>query len=370
MLVSQKTIKILHVVPGLGPGGMELKMAQVINGLDDKRINHSIICLKGEPEIKKCLPERTEVYCLYSKPNEPKLPLRLSTLIRTIRPNAIHARNWGAWPDTAIGRLMVWPIIPMIFSFHGLGRAGYMPLRRRITSKILTRITPHLFTVSRQSRDMLVKDWGWPYKRTMIIPNGVDTNKFFPEQRAKSKKFVIGSVGNLRKVKNHALILKACKQLMKHEVDFELRIAGEGNERERLNALAKSLGIDDRVNLVGRKDNIPSFLNQLDIFVLSSNSEQHPNALTEAAACGIASIATRVGCVEDLLDYGRCGRIIEPEDDQGLFDALLEFANNERLRQRIAKKGLEHIRKNFSLQVMLERYKKLYFKVASERIVD
>ncbi len=358
-------IHILHIVPGLGPGGMELAMARVIKGVGGERFRHSIACLKGDVEIAGQLPEETGIHCFNAKPNEPQLPFRLAALVRKIRPDVIHARNWGAWPDMCLGRFFAtWPPIPFIFSFHGLGKAGYMPWRRRAASKIMVHCTSSLFTVSRQSRDLMVEHWGWPKTRTEVIPNGVDTTRFSPVERPSGGKFVIGSVGNLRTVKNHALILKACARLAKEGLDLEIRIAGEGDQREPLLQLAGDLGILDSLCLLGQVADIPFFLNALDIFVLSSDSEQHPNALNEAMACGVASIGTRVGCVEDLLDNGRCGKIIEPGDVEGLSKEIRNLVKDELLRQDLAEAGLRHVRDSYSLEVMLKRYKNLYIRTS------
>ncbi len=339
-------------------------MARVISGLTSDRMRHSIACLKGESEIVDRLPEATEIHCFHARPNEPQLPFRLAHLVYKLRPDVIHARNWGAWPDMALGRLFVWPFVPMIFSFHGLGEAGYMPWRRRMASKILVNTMTHLFTVSRQSRDMLVEHWGWPKDRIEVIPNGVDTRRFSPCTGPRSNRLVIGSVGNFRIVKNHTLILRACARLVAEGVELEIRIAGEGDQREPLTRLAQSLGLAERLDLPGQVEDVPVFLNGLDIFVLSSDSEQHPNALNEAMACGIASIGTRVGCVEDLLDGGLCGRIIEPGDEEGLAVALRELASDESLCRNFAEAGLRHVRAHYSLDVMLGRYRELYLRAA------
>ena len=357
-------LHVLHIVPGLLAGGMELAMARVISGLNSAEIKHSIACLKSEPEIIDKLPADVDIHLFYARPNEPQLPFRLARLIRKIRPDIIHARNWGAWPDVAVGRYLSWPPVPLIYSFHGLGVAGYMPWRRRAASKILVHMTNHLFTLSRQSRDYLVQNWGWPEDRTEIIPNGVDTNYFYPNHKPRGPRFIIGSVGNLRSVKNHRLILEACKPLLGEGHDLEIRIAGEGDLMGTLTNLADALSLGDRVVLPGRVENIPEFLNELDLFVLSSDSEQHPNALNEAMACGIPSISTRVGCVEDLLDGGRCGTIVEPGDVEGLSAAIKSYLLDPDLRCSYGKFALEHVRKNYTFELMLDRYRKMYFSCA------
>ncbi len=359
--MSATPIHVLHVVPGLIPGGMELGMARVIRGLSDMGMEHSVACLKGEPEISAHLPEKTRIHCLRSRPNEPQLPARLAGLIRRIRPTVIHARNWGAWPDVAVGRLLAPPIVPLICSFHGLGQAGYMPLRRCLASWLLARIATRLFTLSERSKRMLVTRWGWPEHRTAVIPNGVDTERFRPFPTSKrTERFVVGSVGNLRPVKNHALLVRACDDALRRGIDLELRIAGEGGERNTLLELAKSLGFGNRLSLAGRIEDIPDFLAHLDLFVLSSDSEQHPNALNEAMACGLASVATRVGCVQELLDDGRCGRIVPPGDEAAMAQAIAELAEDHGARDDLGEKARHRVCEVYSLQRMLAAYERLY----------
>ena len=352
---------MLHVVPGLGAGGMELAMARVVTGLTGNGMRHSVACLKGEAQIASRLPPETDIHCLHSRPNEPQLPTRLDRLIRRLRPTVIHARNWGAWPDMAAGRLMTRPIVPLVFSFHGLGEAGYMPLRRRLASRVLVRMTTCLFTVSEQSRRMLVAKWGWPEERVRVIPNGVDTGRFRPLGIPKDTgRTVVGTVGNLRLVKNHALLLRACAALTEEGIDLELRIAGDGPERANLLAAAESFGFADRLRLFGRTEDVPEFLNRLDVFALTSDSEQHPNALNEAMACGIPSVATRVGCVEELLDNGHCGPIVPPGDAECLVAALGRLIREPEQARQWAAAARERVQQHYSMSQMLEAYGRLY----------
>lgn len=360
MSEHNKKIHVLHVLPGLLAGGMELTTARVIRGLSGAGFRHSIACLKSEPEIAEQLPDDVDIHLFHTKSNELQLPLRLAGLIRRIKPDVIHARNWGAWPDVTVGRFLTWPVVPLIYSFHGLGKAGYMPWRRRAASMVLARMTTHLFTVSRQSRDLMVDHWGWPLERTAVIPNGVDATRFFPAPLPRAARLIVGSVGNLRPVKNHRLILEAAAPLVKEGLDLEISIAGEGEERPALVELASALGLGDRLCLPGRIEDTPRFFNELDVFILSSDSEQHPNALNEAMACGIPSIGTRVGCVEDLLDGGRCGVIIEPGDVDGLTRTLRNYLTDSELRQSYANLGLQHILENYTLELMLQRYREMY----------
>jgi glycosyltransferase involved in cell wall biosynthesis len=352
---------VLHVIPGLMAGGMELTMAKVIRGLSNGLIKHSIAYMKGEPEIADQLPGETELHFLDARPNELRLPARLARVIDQVQPTVIHARNWGAWPDTVAARLLSRRKPPSVLSFHGLGRAGYMPRRRRYASWLLARMSTRLVTVSGESKQLMAAKWGWPEQRVEVIPNGVDTELFSPsEPREDGQRLVVGSVGNLRPVKNHALLVNACAELVKSGVDLELRIAGEGEERENLTALASRSGLKERLKLAGSLDDVPSFLRSLDLFVLSSDSEQHPNALNEAMACGLPCVSTRVGCAHELFDEGRCGRIVEKGDCHQMTETIGELLADRGSRRRFADAARQQACENYSLNKMLSAYERLY----------
>jgi glycosyltransferase involved in cell wall biosynthesis len=365
---KRNSVHVLHVVPGLLPGGMELAMTRVICGLSNRGMRHSIACLKGEPLIAGRFPEGAAVYCFDARPNELRLPFRLARLIRDVRPEVVHARNWGAWPDTALGCLLARRRTPLILSFHGLGRANYMPLRRRLASMVLSRMASRLFTVSNDSKALITSKWGWPADRVTVIPNGVDTEDFHPsnESHERESRLIVGTVGNLRPIKNHALLIRACAALVQQGRDLEVRIAGEGEERDRLCALADSLGLNGRLKLFGHTDRVARFLQQLDIFVLSSDSEQHPNALNEAMACGLPAVATRVGSVPELLDEGRCGIIVPPGDVEQLTRALTKVAEDRVLRRVLGTAARQRACATYSLTKMLDEYEQLYRRFCSD----
>jgi len=166
-------------------------------------------------------------------------------------------------------------------------------------------------------------------------------------------------------VKNHALLVRACAELAAGGIDLELRIAGEGQDRPALLALAESLGLAGRFRLPGRIADVPGFLGELDVFVLSSDSEQHPNALNEAMACGLPCVSTRVGCVEELLDGGRCGRIVEPGDLPGLTAALREMLADADARGRLAAAARQQACARYSNERMLSAYDAMYRRLSA-----
>jgi len=364
-----KTAHVLHVVPGLPPGGMELTLARLVRATEGKGIRHTVICLKGEEGIADQFPPSVAIYRLHSRSNELRLPWRLWRLILQIRPTVIHARNWGAWPDVALARLFVWPLVPLIFSFHGFAGTGHVPLRRRLAFRVLSRMTTYPLTVCEAAERMLVQELGWPLGKVRVIPNGIDTARFSPRSQdtAASDRLVIGCVGSLTPVKNHALLVRAFAELVQAGIDCELRIAGEGPERSTLERLTEKLGVASRVSFPGHLHDVPEFLRCLDVFALPSSSEAHPNALLEAMACGLPCVATNVGGVAEVLDSGRCGRLSSPGDIKEFTGALLDLSTNPERRRSLGAAAHRRVAELYSMDTMVLAYHRLYCE-ASERV--
>jgi len=354
-------IHVLHVVPGLTPGGLELAMARVIRGLGGPQMQHSVVCLKGEPVIRDRFDPSVPIYCMHTGSNDPRLPLQLRQLVQQVRPTVIHARNWSAWPDIALARLLLWHKVPLIISFHGFDSAAAMPLRRRIATRLIAATATRVFTVTEASRRLMVEHIGLPDDRVEVIPNGVDVERFKPGQpRAAQRRIVVGTVGSLSPVKNHALLVRACALANQAGTEVELRIAGEGTERAALTELIHSLNLEGRAHLPGHQRDVPAFLNSLDIFVLPSDSEAHPNALLEAMACGLPCIGTHVGGLPEVLGFGQCGRLVERGDADGLSRAIIELASDPGARKTLGRAARTRVLEQYSMDHMLRAYNLLY----------
>jgi glycosyltransferase involved in cell wall biosynthesis len=282
-------------------------------------------------------------------------------LIHEVRPSVIHARNWGAWPDVAVARLLTRPIVPLIFSFHGLSEPGPMPLRRRVAFRLLAQITTRVFTVCEAAKQFLVARTGLPPQRIQVIPNGIDTTQFAPAARVPvGGRLVIGTVGSLTPMKNQAILLRAVSRLVAGQANVEVRVAGDGPRRGSLATLAAELGLANRVQFLGHVADIAAFLRSLDVFALPSDSEAHPNALLEAMACGLPCVATRVGGVPEILNGGAAGLLVDAGDERALATALAGLLADPGRRTALGQAAHAHVCRWYSLDRMIDAYALLY----------
>src|SRR5687767_12479731 len=115
-------VHVVHVVRTLGRGGMERNLRRVVLATIERGIAHSILLLHDHPDVID-FPRSVPVIRLVSKPRDPRLAVRIAWMLRRLSPTVIHARNWGSWPDTAVGRLMSSPGVPLVFSYHGMDQS-------------------------------------------------------------------------------------------------------------------------------------------------------------------------------------------------------------------------------------------------------
>jgi len=172
-----------------------------------------------------------------------------------------------------------------------------------------------LITVCESLRDVLV-DLDVPGKGISVLRNGVDLSLFRPAVDRDNLRRKLGlsgpvllSVGNLIPLKGHDLIITAVKELP----GIRLLIAGDGPERDNLKRLARSLGVDDRVELLGTLTHtqLAEYYCAADIFLLTSSREGMANVLLESMACGTPVIASPVGGAPEIITEPAAGVLLK-----------------------------------------------------------
>ena len=158
--------------------------------------------------------------------------------------------------------------------------------------------------------------------RSAVIMNQV--NEGFFRTRYEGERRDIVSVGRLNPQKNHAMLIRSFAAVADRVPD-DLRIYGEGELREELEALSASLGVKDRVKLMGLSDNVPEAIKDAKVFALSSDYEGMPNALLEAMALGLPCVSTDCPCggPEMVIQNGVNGLLIPVGDEGAMAESLL-----------------------------------------------
>lgn len=168
---------------------------------------------------------------------------------------------------------------------------------------------------------------------------------------------LIVSVGELDNNKNHATVIKALACLIRH--NFKYVVCGVGPNKEKLQKLADSVGLSDKVRLAGYRSDIPEILNAADVFVFPSHHEGMPVSALEAMACGLPIVCSRIRGNVDIVEDGDNGFLFDPDDVDALAKEIDKLIDNKELRYSMGQKNKEFV-KSFSLESVKKELNRLY----------
>ena len=367
-----RPLHICHVMLSLEPGGLENGVVNVVNGLDRDRFRSSICCLRRTGAFAARVRSDVAIESMNTQGgNSPRTVLRLAKLFRSWGVDIVHTRNAEPFFFGVLGaRLSGVPAV--IHSEHGRTFPGRRA--RALAQRWLLSGADAAFTVSKRLRTDLTRELRVPEDRFEVLYNGVDIDAFQPKRVARdshrgTRPLRIGSVGRLVAVKNYALLLNAFARLPRGQ-SVELVLVGDGPERSALEALARELGIADRVEFMGHRDDIPAVLKTLDIFVLPSISEGMSNTLLEAMAAAVPVLASDVGGNGEIIEAEQSGLLFRSEDTAHAVAQLTRLCESEELRHSISKQGVMRAQAEFSIHAMLNRYESLYQRVWTRKHHD
>lgn len=254
---------------------------------------------------------------------------RLTRLLRQLGPIAVHTHHIGPLLYGGLAARLA-GVRRLVHTEHDAWHLA-SPRRRKLQRAALALFRPRLVADARLVGAAVKK--AIPSSQPQIIPNGVDTVHFSPGDRTAARlEFglpqsarLIGSAGRLEPVKGHDLLIAA---LAKLPADVVLAIAGDGSYRSDLEIQAASLGLSERVYLLGHVDNIANFYRGLDVFCLPSKAEGLPLALLEAQACGVPAVAADVGAVCEVLAPGASLAVPAGDSDQ-LADGIRQMLERQ-----------------------------------------
>ena len=357
--------RLLHVFPGFGPGGTQLRMVSIINSLG-ARFAHRVISLDGNTTAANAFAGVEVTVEGPPAPAKTPRPLVFRAMVRKMRPAAVLTYNWGAIDATLGARLA--RVCPVIHNECGFGADEAQRLiRRRVWTRRL--ILNSIYRTAVTSETMLkiaLRDFKLPPRKVQLIRTGVDVDRYRPmanrERRdtfgAADGALVLGYLGGLRPEKNLSMLIRSY-----HTADLpnsKLVLIGEGPCRGDLERLAKELRIADRVIFAGHRPEPSRYLADLDVFVMSSVTEQVSNAQLEAMACGLPVICTNAGDSGELLGQNASVCVVEPNNEAAYTDALRRIAADRNLRMSLGTANRERAVRLYSKDRMVNEYAALF----------
>tara|TARA_X000000368_G_scaffold418868_1_gene420437 strand:+ start:4277 stop:5413 length:1137 start_codon:yes stop_codon:yes gene_type:complete len=211
-------------------------------------------------------------------------------------------------------------------------------------------------------------------KKYLTIKNGIDLRnfnkaderrieKFREEFQLSTNDFIIGSVGNYRKVKNHRQVIEAAKIISRENNAIKFIILGDGTERDNLENMIRQYGLKESVTLTGYRSDLIEALELMDIFVMTSISEGSPNALIEAFAMKKLVIATNVPSINEIIKQGENGFLVELYDNYALANQILRIFEDYDSMKIIKEEAFNTVIKDFDLENNLVKFKNSFYDV-------
>jgi glycosyltransferase involved in cell wall biosynthesis len=295
--------------------------------------------------------------------------LGLRRLLRQERVDVIHAHMFGsnAW-GTVIGRLARVPVIVAhehTWSFEG------RPLRRLVDREVIGRGSSAFIAVSRDDQRKMIEIEGVNPKKILHVPNGIAAPPppsgadVRAELGIPAEARVIGTVSVLRPQKALDVFVRASARLLRERPDLYVLLAGDGPLRGELTALVESLGVQDRLLMLGYRSDASDVIAALEVAVSSSAYEGSPLAVMEYMESARPIVATRVGGVPDLIEDGVNGLLVDAADEAGLAAAIGRMLADPEAARRMGEAARERRRREFTVDLMVRRFEALYERLSN-----
>ena len=359
-------IPILHLIETGGPGGAERMLLDLVRHLGPEY--QSIIGLLKSGWLQAQVLSSGIPHAMVNGDGLGDLGV-IARILQVVRGRDIQLMHTHEFYMSMIGAsVSCLSGIPLVVTLHG---KNYYPDKRRrcVIYRLVAARAAAMVAVSQDLRHFFCRVTGVNTKSVQVIHNGVDTELTSDKKRntellkaagIPANASVIGTVGNLYPVKGHIHLIRALPSILRHRPETYAVILGRGEMEEALGAEARSLGIQNRVHLLGYREDAHQWLSVMDVFALPSLSEGLPLSLLEAMAVGIPTVVTRVGGMPEVVRDGQTGFIVPPAEPDALASKILFLLKNPDIASKVGAAGRHHIRERFSLGRMVEEYRGLY----------
>lgn len=369
-------VRVLWLIKGLGPGGAEQLLVNhaVVRDRERFDIEAAYLVPWKHHLVPRLEAEGVDVVCL-DGPREWDLrwAVRLRSHLSRRPVDVVHLHS----PYVAgITRPMIYTLPKskrpaLVYTEH-----NRWPRHSKATRK-LNRLTFGLddvdLAVSKDVRDTMPPRL---QPRVEVLDHGVDVEQLHALSRLRDEvraelsirpdEIVIGTVANYRREKAYEVLLEAARIALASKLPLRFVAVGQGPLEEEMRALHAQLGLGERVQLLGYREDAVRIMSAFDVFTLSSRHEGLPVSLMEALALGLPVVATAAGGLPHMVSDGVEGVLVPIDDPRALADAYIAIAGDPIRRTAMAEAAAKRAH-DFDITAAARRLEQLYVEAAAMR---
>ena len=347
--------------------GAESQLLKTLDRLPPERYEASVVLSRAEGERLRelaALPCVREVATLAGQDRRMRLlekAFALGGIVNAVKPDLVHSWLWYSNFLCGLSRKFgLWRQIPFIASQRGDYHARYGKFRLYLTEKLIYNAADVLLTNSAQIQRHLHQRY--PDKNVFSIPNlfELPTETWIPPRTPLSGEQLVVSVGRFAPEKGHRYLIEALNVLDREEVAWHCTFLGEGELETELRTLTAEYDLSESVAFPGFCEDVFSVLLTADVFVLPSLHESSPNALIEAMGIGMPCIASDVGGIVDLIEDGKNGIRVPPQDPTALAGALHRVLTDPDFASELGRNARTTIQQRFDSAASVRKLEEIY----------
>lgn len=362
---------IVHAFATFAPGGPQVRTARLIDALGDA-FRHSVLPMDGRASALERIARRDLVTLVDAERGRHGGTLRyahwLGARIAALEPDLLITYNWGAMDAVLGARLQ--GIAPWLHAEDGFGpdEAQRFKRRRVWMRRLLLRRADAVIVPSRRLESIARELWRLPAERVRYVANGIDLEHFRPGPattlRAQlglaDEDLLIGTVAHLRAEKDPLALLEAFGSFAARLPRAHLLFVGDGPLGEELDRRTQALGLGARVHRLGFVADPLACYRALDLFALSSRTEQMPISLLEAMACAKPVVSTAVGDVARMVAEENRAYVTPAGDPSAFAAALEQLGRSAELRRDLGEANRARTEADFDQRAMVDTYRRLW----------
>jgi len=366
-------LTVYHTEASIGWGGQEIRILAEMTALRARGHRFGLIAQPGSEIAVRAAAAGVPTHLVAMRGALDLLAVaEIAGILRGAGADLVNTHSSvDAWVAGWAARLLRIPILRT--------RHLAIPLKpNRLAPRVYTWMADRVVATGEEGRQILLEQAGLSPERVSVVSTGVDVERFASGRvnRGEARRAlglsaedpVVGIAAVLRLNKGHIPLLQAMAAPALAERQARLLVAGSGPMEGYLKDLARTLGVADRTQFLGHREDVPEILAASDVVVLpSTQNEGVPQTILQAFALGRAVVGSDVPGIRQVVRDGETGLLVPPENPEALGIAIARLLDDPRLGERFATAGRRLVLEQYSVAHMADAMEAVYRTLTGER---